>query len=224
VIGVLLALAAGFSTGERLDYDVRYGPVTIGALTLSVLAPDTVRGQECYHFRSELELSRSLSWLFWARYRMDSWCRESDMVTLRYHKRTREPRYRADWTADFDPGTGTVTYSDSGVRPLPDSSRDMVALWYYFRTIALDSGDTVRARAHVDRKDYELRAAVTGSKPVRTAAGLFDCRVLVPSAGTPLGTVWLSDDAERLPVVIRTRFGGITISASLRKASNEEER
>lgn len=211
-------------TGERLEYDVRYGPVIIGSLTLENLPPAVVSGEECHHFRADLELNRSFSWLFWAQYRLESWCRRSDFVTLRAYKRTREPRYRSEWAATFEPGRGMVTYSDSGARPLPDSSRDMLSLWYFFRAVMVGVGDTVRTNAHVDRRDYRLAATVTGVQQVRTAAGVFRCRVLSPNAGTPLGMVYLSDDAERLPVVIRTRFGGIPVSAYLRESANEEEK
>jgi len=219
---LLLALMAGFGPGERLEYDVRYGPIAIGSLTLSVLARDTVDGTECYHFRSGLELNPSLSWLFWAKYRMESWPRVSDFLTLRYRKSTWEPRYRTEWTALFDPTAATICYSDSGLRTLPDSSRDMLALWYYFRTLPVCPGETVHVNAHVDRKDYRLNVAVTGARRVRTPAGLFNCRVLSPNAGAPLGMVCLSDDEDRLPVVIRTRFGGASVSAVLRKVSTEE--
>jgi len=221
VFAVLLLVAGMVVPGETLEYDVRYGPVTLGRLVLETLAPDTVQGETCHHFRAELELSRSLSWLFWAEYRLESWARRTDLVTLRSSKRTREPNYRAEWSAEYFPARCSVRYSPDTSCFLPDSSRDMLTLWYLFRTLDLKPGDTVRARVHADRRNYQLSVAVTARRRVRTPAGLFNCWQLSPSAGSPLGTVMLSTDPDRVPVVIRARFGGMAVNAYLRRTAKE---
>jgi hypothetical protein len=224
VLPILAALAIAFASGERLDYGLRYGPVSIGTLTLRTLQPETVGTDGCWHFRADLELTRSFSWLFWANYRLETWCRASDMVTLRSYKRTREPHYRAEWTANYDPEQSTVAYSDGKDFSLEPGARDLLSTWYYFRTLALAPGDTVRTALHVDRRNYRLVAVARATKSVSTPAGVFDCIAVVPNAGGPLGTVYLSDDSERIPVSIRTRVGGMVVIASLRAVSSEEEK
>jgi hypothetical protein len=223
MLPILAALVIALVPGERLDYGLRYGPVSIGTLTLRVLQPDTVGTEECRHFRADLELTRSFSWLFWASYRLETWCRASNMVTLRSYKRTREPRYRAEWTADYDQELASVSYSDGLSRSVYPGSRDLLSTWYYFRTLPLAPGDTVRTALHVDRRDYELAAVVRATRPVTTPAGVFDCLAVVPSAGGPLGTVYLTDDEQRIPVSIRTRVGGLVVIAVLRSVSVEED-
>jgi len=223
VLSILAALAIAAVPGERLDYGLRYGPVNLGTLVLETLEPETVGTTECWHFRADLELTRSLSWLFWANYRLETWCRVSDMVTLRSYKRTRESNYRAEWQADFDPDRSLVRYSDGETIRVEPDARDLLSTWYYFRTLPLQSGDTVRAALHVDRRNYDLVAVARPAKTVSTPAGLFDCIAVVPNAGGPLGTVHLSDDAERIPVSIRTRVSGLVVSAYLRSVSYEEE-
>jgi len=224
VLSIFLALAVAFVPGERLDYGLRYGPVALGTLVLETLEPETVGTTECWHFRADLELMRSFSWLFWANYRLESWCRTSDMVTLRSYKRTREPNYRAEWSADFDLDHSDVRYSDGETIPVQPDVRDLLTTWYYFRTLPMLTGDTVRTALHVDRHNYQLVAVARAAKTVSTPAGVFDCIAVVPNAGGPLGTVYLSDDRERIPVSIRTRVGGLIVSAFLRSVSNEEER
>ncbi|MBN2465059.1 DUF3108 domain-containing protein [candidate division WOR-3 bacterium] len=223
MLPILAALAIAVVPGERLDYSVRYGPVSIGTLTLRTLEPETVGSAECWHFRADMELTRSFSWLFWADYRLETWCRVSDMSTLRSYKRTREPRYRAEWTASYDPEQATVSYSDGQVCSMELGSRDLLSTWYYFRALPLLAGDTVRTPLHVDRRNYRLVAAVQETRPVRTPAGVFDCVAIVPDAGGPLSTVYLTDDELRIPVSIRTRVGGLVVTAVLRSVSREEE-
>ncbi len=226
MLPILVALAIAAVPGERLDYGLRYGPVSIGTLTLRTLQPETVGTDECWHFRADLELTRSFSWFFWADYRLETWCRVSDMVTLRSYKRTREPRYRAEWNAIYDPERLTADYAD-GRRfasfPIDSGARDLLSTWYYFRTLPLVPGDTVKTALHVDRRNYQLVAVARATKRVTTPAGTFDCVAVVPNAGGPLGTVYLTDDALRIPVSIRTRVGGLVVIAVLRSVSQEEE-
>ena len=223
MLPILAAFAIAMVPGERLDYGLRYGPVSIGRLTLETLQPETIGTDECWHFRVDLELTRSFSWLFWANYRLETWCRVSDMVTLRSYKRTREPRYRAEWTANYDTEQSLVGYSDGETLSVDHGVRDLLSTWYFFRSLSLAPGDTVRTALHVDRRNYRLVAVARASKPVSTPAGVFDCVAVVPSTGGPLGTVYLNDDAERTPVSIRTRVGGLVVSAFLRSISSEEE-
>ena len=223
MLSILLALTIAAVPGERLDYGLRYGPVNLGTLVLETLEPETVGTDECWHFQADLELTRSFSWLFWASYRLETWCRVSDMVTLRSYRRTREPNYRAEWTADFDPGQSLVSYSDGKTVSIESDARDLLSTWYYFRTLSLVPGDTVRTPLHVDRRNYRLVAVARPAKTVRTPAGVFDCIAVVPNAGGPLGTVYQTDDDERIPVTIRTRVGGLVVSAHLRSVSYEEE-
>ncbi len=224
MLSAVFVLCVAVFPGERLDYDVRYGPVALGRLTLETLEPETVSGTECYHFGAELELTRSISWLFWAEYRLESWCRTRDMVTLRSYKRTREPNYRAEWTADYDPERSLARYSDGESLATGETARDLLTTWYYLRAIPLKPGDAVKLAIHVDRRNYQLSAVVGQSKLVTTAAGRFDCLAVTPRTSGPVGTVYLSDDSERLPVLIRTRVGGLVVTARLRHVSHEEER
>jgi hypothetical protein len=219
---LLVFLLLCWAPGEELEYDVRYGPLSLGTLELTVAEPESIGGTLCHHLRADLVLSRSFSWLFSARYRLESWCRDSDMVTLRSYKRTREPNYRAEWTADYDASGLQVRYSDGQVVPLKGRPRDLLTTWYYLRTLQLETGDTVRAALHVDRKNYALTAVAGRRRQVRTPSGDYDCIAVSPNAGTPLGTVYLSDDPDRLPAVIRTRVGGLVVAAYLREAASEE--
>lgn len=223
MITILLALVTVVTPGERLEYDVRYGPIAVGSLVLETLAPDTIDSVPCYHFRADLEITHSISWLFWANYRLESWVRTSDFVTLRSYKRTREPRYKSAWTARYVPEAGQVYYTDGASFALPDSARDMLTLWYYLRYQAINNGETLRVNVHDARKDYRLAATAGTAKRVSVPAGVFDCIAVIPKAGTPLGSVYLSDDEERLPVVLRTRISGLAVSAFLRRVSGEEE-
>jgi hypothetical protein len=220
---VLCALMA-FPVGERLVYKVKYGPLTAGSLTLEVAGVEEVAGESCYHLVSHLVSNPSYSSLFFLSDMIESWCRTSDFVTLRTHKAVHEGKYRDDVTVDFDYGSNTADYSDSTHCHIHSDSRDMLSLWYYFRTAGLEPGDTLSTWSHVDKKNYSVSVSAGDEEHVSTRAGEFDCLVIDLNSSGPAasGRVYLSDDDESLPVIIRTRLPLGYVTASLSERDERE--
>lgn len=218
VLQLLLVANTVFRPGERLEYDIRYGPVVLGNLDLRVLHSETIAGVECRHMYASLELTGTLGWIFWARYTFESWATSDSLVTLRSHKHTSETNYYGAWTADFDRKAGIARYTDGSEYTVPHTCRDLLTLWYWFRTCSLLPGLKVTADAHVDKKNYRVQATITRQTAVRTPAGTFDCIVLTPTTTGPLGTVFLANRPDRIPVVIRTRIAGLPVSAVLKRS------
>ncbi|MEO0069298.1 MAG: DUF3108 domain-containing protein [candidate division WOR-3 bacterium] len=201
------------AAGCRLEYEIKYGPMVLGSMVLEELPAETLAEIECYHFRAQLQFDGPLSFLFWANYFIESWCEKKNMLTVRSYKKTIEKNYRAEWSAIYEPGV--VSYSDGSSYPLPDSARDMLTLWFFLRTLNWEGGKEKVLYAHIDRRNWQVSFALKGKQIVRTPAGKFHCLVVAPRTSGPLGTVFISDDARRLPVVIRTRVGGFPITAYL---------
>lgn len=235
MVAVLLLLVAGLAPGERLEYDVKFGPFTLGQLVLETLEPDTVMDAPCHHFRSTLGLD--LGFVFKAEYEIESWSRIEDMVTMRSAKTTRESRFRGEWTADFDYDSNRVFYSNGDIYLLRQpEARDLLTLWHWFRSLALDTGEMVPVYAHTDRREYDTWFRATRWTDVSTPAGTFQSLELVTEDKTPLGAVYLADASvvqggypvsseawdeafiDRVPVLIKTNVGGMEVSAFLRSA------
>lgn len=212
-----LLVSLSFVVQERLEYDIKYGPVVLGSMVLERLGQESLEGRECEHLRAEVEIDEHLSWLFWARYRFESWCETDNWLTVRSEKRTREKNYCSEMSAIFDQKGKVARYQDGKELVLPDSCRDMLTLWFYLRTIVWGEGKPVVVNSHIDRRNWQVRFITSGKQRVRTRAGDFDCLIVSPTVTGPLGTVFISQDKERLPVVIRTRAGALTVSAYLRK-------
>lgn len=187
--------------------------MVLGSMMLEELPVDTLAGIECYHLRAQLQLGGPFSFLFWANYLLESWCEKKGMLTRRSYKKTKEKNYQAEWSASYQPGV--VSYSDGRSYPLPDSARDMLTLWFFLRTLNWQGGKEKVLYAHIDRCNWQVSFALKGKQTVRTPAGEFNCLVVTPRTSGPLGTVFISDDERRLPVVIRTRVGGFPVTAYL---------
>ena len=220
---LMLCALMAFSVGEKLTYKVKYGPLTAATLTLEVMGTDKVGGESCYHLVSHLVSNPTYSHLFFFDDIMESWCRTSDFVTLRVHKDSRGAKSHTDVTTDFDYATNTASYSDSTQCHIHPDSRDMLSLWYYFRVVGMEMGDTLNLWSHWDKKNYSVSASADDQQHVSTPAGEFDCLVIDMNSSSPaaVGTVYLSNDEESLPVIIRTRLplGYVTLSLTGRDAN-----
>lgn len=213
---ILCALMA-FPVGEKLTYKVKYGPLTAGSLTLEVMGIETVAGESCYHLVSHMFSNPAYSSLFYLNDTFESWCRTSDFVTMRSRKESRQVKSSTDVTADFDYATNTASYSDSTQCHVHADSRDMLSLWYYFRVAGIELGDTLNLWTHWDKKNYTVWASADGKQHVSTRAGEFDCLAIDMNSSSPaaVGKVYLSNDEESLPVIIRARMPLGYMTASL---------
>ncbi|MEO0020240.1 MAG: DUF3108 domain-containing protein [candidate division WOR-3 bacterium] len=212
-----LFLIISLAPQERLEYDIKYGPVVLGSMVLERLGPESLDGKRYERLRAEVEIDEHLSWIFWAKYKFESWCDADNWLTSRSSKWTREKNYEANWSATFDQENKLARYDDGKEIVLPDSCRDMLTLWFYLRRVNWYQGETLVINSHIDRRNWQVRFITSGKQRVRTKAGEFDCLIVSPATTGPLGTVFISEDKQRLPVVIRTRAGGLTVSAYLRK-------
>jgi hypothetical protein len=214
---LMLALLMTMSVGEKLSYRVKYGPLSAGTLTLEVAGIEEVAGESCYHLVSRLRSNPSYSSLFTLNDRIESYARTSDFVTLRTVKDVHESNYHKEITADFDYASNIVTYSDTTSMVLEGECRDLVSFWYYCRSRALAPGDDFEVLSHVDKRNYVVAVNVTGRETVQTRLGSYPCLVIQMASSGPAGSgvIYLSDDDEGLPVIIKTRLPVGYITATL---------
>ncbi|MEO0108678.1 MAG: DUF3108 domain-containing protein, partial [candidate division WOR-3 bacterium] len=163
---LLLSLVVALPIGERLTYRVKYGPLSAGTLTLALVGIEELRGESCYHLISHLRSNPAYATLFSLNDSIESWTRISDFVTLRTRKHVREGSYECELVADFDPVAGQVSYSDSEQMTTAHDARDLLSLWYYFRTLDLSVGDDFWVTCHVDKKTYDALVSVAGRETV----------------------------------------------------------
>ena len=109
-----------------------------------------------------------------------------------------------------------------GKPELPSGARDVLAAMYYTRTLPLKVGDSVRMPTHDNKKSYPIVIEVLGEDTVETPLGKFRCWVVEPKLETPglfnrTGSlkVWLTQDADRTPVLMQSEVKVGAISAVL---------
>lgn len=213
-----------YGPGERLVFSIDYGPVNAGEGVLEVLGLIESGGRQCYLIESRASSNRFFSAFYMVRDRVVSHIDVQHLYSRYFAKRLREGDYRKNVEIRFDPDSGKAYYADGRVFDTTPGIHDVLSAFYYVRTLPLETGSTTAVMTHDSRKNYDLQVIVHGRERVKVPAGVFDCVVVEPIIlGDGLFqhegklTVWLSDDAYKMPVLMKTKVKVGSIDASLKE-------
>lgn len=213
-----------FGVGERLKFEIKYGFISAGTATLGIPETVTERGYECYRIVSLAESNSFFSAFFTVRDVAESYLDTRELVPRRFEKRLREGGFRAHDIVLFDHDRHVALYPKRGDRLVPISvgAQDILSSLYYVRMMDLTVGRSTFIDNHADRKNYPLEIKVLRKERVEVPVGRFDCLVVEPvMRGAGLFshqgrlTVWLTDDAARIPVLMKSKIMVGSISAVL---------
>lgn len=205
-----------FAAGEHAVYEVRLG-VPIGTGTLSVTGIQRVQGEPAYHTVMTL---RGGTFFYRVDDRYESWIDTDGLFSRRFHQNLREGGYRRNRTYDFYPEQRTWRRQDGETGTLPTSEPlDDLSFLYVARTLPLEVGETYRLPRYFKADGNPVELRVLRRETVRVPAGTFRTIVVRPVIrtdgmfGEGRAEVHFSDDAHRIPVLIRT--AGIPIGGDL---------
>jgi len=225
-----------YRDGERLIYDVTWMGIKAGQATLEIRGMVQLNGQRAIHVVTTAQSTPLISKIYRVDDRSESYVGLDPMRTLRFEKHLREGRYRHDSRTDFDHHSGVATfrYLDFGPVPkgisrleeaekygkyvtqefpLSPGALDELSVLYYVRTLPLVDGNTVRAKVFASKKNWDLEVKVLGRETLDTVLGRYETLVVEPllkfegifqQKGRML--VWLTDDAERIPVQMKSEI------------------
>jgi uncharacterized protein DUF3108 len=216
------AAAYPFGVGEKLSYSAKLGMLTLGSGTLEVAEMDTVRGVESFRLRFRLEgktMFYSLDDV------LESWIGTSDLTSRRFVQDFVENDKPTRRHYEIFPDSGFyVERGKDGKQETPADPLDDAAFFYFVRVTPLEVG----RKYTYDRYFRKEKNPVTIEVLKRERMDLPDgskvqCLVLHPVIDTKglfskrsETRIWLTDDARRLPVQIRTKFPFGTITLRLK--------
>ena len=199
-----------FRAGEDLSFRVRstrFGQ--IGSASMRVQGPEQVRGVPvlglCFDFSGRVLLARISD-------HTRSWIDPSAMAAYRYSKEESSPLASHREAVEifpaerrWQPAEGTPGSSPTDV-PL-----DELSFLYFIRTLPLGEGDTYAFDRHFDPARNPVHVRVVNRAVVTVPAGTFNTvqvemrvKPVRRLGGSGLLTMYLTDDARRIPVRIET--------------------
>jgi hypothetical protein len=209
--------------GESLEFQIRYGSMPAGHARLHVESCEGPGG-ELYRITSVARSNDFISIFFEVDDRVVT---EVDAVTFqtrRFEKDLREGPFEKHVVFTCDP-EGVVRSGEKCLYAKP-GTRDVLSALYYVRGKDLEVGEELDIETFDNGKIYSARVKVIGEERVSTPAGDFDCLVIEPEveegifSKTGRLVIWVTDDALKMPVLIKSKVSVGSFVAELVSASH----
>ena len=211
-----------FVVGEKLSYSAKLGMLTLGSATLEVASIDTVRGVESLRLRFRLKGKTAFYALDDV---LESWVGISDMRSRRFVQDFEENGKSTDRRFEIYPDSGF--YREHGrdtAWSTPAEPLDDAAFFYFVRVTPLEVGRKYSYDRYFRKEKNPVTIEVLKRENLELPDGTkVQCLVLHPTIDTrglfskrSVTRIWLTDDARRLPVQIRTKFPFGTITLRLK--------
>ena len=205
-----------FRSGEVLNYKVYYtwGGAYVGAgeakftATLSQLEQKPV-----WHVQGEGHTYASYDWFFKVRDLYESYIDTSTGLPLKFVRKIHEGGHRLFYQALFNSSMHRVVSQD-GVYTIPDCTQDVLSAIYAARNIDFNryrSGDKIPLNLFLDNQVYPVYIRYLGREKLTTKFGTFQTIKFKPLLiegtifkGGEKMEVWVSDDQNRIPLMVNT--------------------
>jgi hypothetical protein len=221
--GILLLPAAmgrarplPFGPGEKLVYEVRWEQVPVAQVRLEVRPFGKIQGEQAFHFAFRARTYSALDILYRVDGRIEAFTNLDVTRSLRLVKDMHEGRSRRVFRVDFDWQQAMATYVSGGGRErrlaLPEGTLDLLSIVYYARSLALEEGLIVSRPLCSGKKTLVVSARMEGRESILVGGQLRPAFRIAPDvrrAGQifkkskkPKLLLWISDDAERIPLKV----------------------
>ena len=227
---------APWMKGERLEFDLCWGPITAGSASLEVKPVKDGKTE----FLTFATGNKTINKIYPVNDTIYTRVRNKGLMTEVFRKRLHEGTFHNTSVIRFDrkgekAWLSDTVFTDMKTRKVKRSADTAVAIkgmehsimsaFYYVRTMPLTVGDTSRFSAVSGKKRYELKVLVHGREKVESVLGEVPCIKVEPvldgdgifnSKGRIF--IWLTDDDRRIPVLMQCEIALGSIKAKLTKA------
>lgn len=213
-----------FSVGETFEYTGKLGMLTLGSASMSVVRLDTIRGVESFVFQFRLQAS---TFVFKMDDVMHSWTGTADMVSRRFHQDFDEDGKIRRRFYEIFPDSGFFTERERKEKaPTVAQPLDDAGFFYFIRTTPLEVGRSYSFDRYFKKATNPVTIRVVKREGCELPDGSkLQCLVLHPVIGSDRNgmfspradaRIWLTDDARRIPVQIRSKLGFGTVTLKIK--------
>ncbi len=211
-----------FAVGEKLTYQIFWGPFIVGRATLEVAGIDPVDSHNCYHLVAKAKTSGLANLLFPVDSTAESWLDCDGLFARQYREdRTEGKHHRSGETHyNYAHNETVITNHLNGKEKhlsLDQHVQDVISSLYVVRTrkLMLNSEQTFMINAGTTNYNVTVRPDVRKSMWVRPVGDIQALRIEpiptlnIISANKGRMWFWLSDDVRRLPLLVNSelKFG-----------------
>jgi Protein of unknown function (DUF3108) len=225
-----------FEVGETFVYSVSWKIFDAGIATMRLAEKTGFQNEEVYRVTATARSVGILSRAFQVLDVFESHFQVKELCSRRITKNIQEGSRRRETVLVFDPKTRQARLEEKDLNQpdlpvkrsessIPFCVEDVISALYVIRTKTLKVGEQVNFPVNDGGKTYDVSVEVQATEEIRTPAGTFQTLRLEPRVFEGLFRkkgrmfIWLTDDAEKMPVQVKARINIGTITASLTRVS-----
>lgn len=237
---ILLSLSLGafavpFRDGEKLVFDVRYGVVSAGEAILEAKSA-VYQNRPVWHLSTQARTYPFFDVFFKVRDTVESWWDKDSLLPHKFSKNLQEGTYRQRRIHLFNHGTKKTTYQKWSFKnkrfndeelDIPSFTQDVLSAFYHVRNQDLIPGRRISLNITSDGRSVDTDIVVHRREKVKSIFGTIQCLVIEPKLkGEAVFkqsgkiTIWVTDDAYKIPVKLESAVTFGSFIATLKTASN----
>jgi hypothetical protein len=210
-------LPVPFVVGERLVYDVKFGPLKVGTGSMEIMGVEQIRGRDTWHAKFRV---KGGTFFYKVNDTYESWIDTAHVHSLRYKQDINEGRYDRERLYEFYPDRKVYTENDKPEQPMVADPLDDASFLYFIRTVPLEIGQTYEFERYFKPDRNPVRIKVLRRERVSVPAGTFQAIVIQPMihnaklfSDNGKAEIWLAEDSTRMMVQMKSNlsFGSLNL-------------
>ena len=220
-----------FQPGEKITFTVFYNVIGMYINAGTAIFTTNVtkhKNINAYHVVAEGVTNKKYDWIFKVRDRYES-VFDEDFNSLKFSRDVHEGKISFSEEVVFNNDNNTAVSSNK-IYKVPPSVMDVLNSIYYARNIDYDSykvGDKISFSMFLDREVYNMYIRYLGKEEIKTKYGKFKAIKLKPLLlkgsmfdGGESMTMWVTDDANHIPVRIESDISVGKVKVDLMEYAN----
>ena len=221
-----------FQNGENITLIIFYNAlglyVNAGTANFTV-TQEKLANKPVYHITGTGTSNSSYDWIFKVRDRYETFIDTGTLRPYKFIRNVQEGSYKKYENVTFNP-TANAALTTDGVYKVPDCVQDVISAVFYARNIDFDKykkGDKINFSMFIDNEIYNMYIRYMGKETVKTQYGKFRAIKFMPLLvkgslfeGGEKMTVWVSDDANKIPLRIESPIVVGSIKADMMSYRN----
>jgi hypothetical protein len=213
-----------YAVGEELVFRATFGVLPAGSARMRVEGIETVRGRAAYHVVFAVDGGIPF---FRVHDRYESWIDVQTLSSLRHKQVISEGRYHRNTTYEIFPERSEYQKNDEAPQPSVSDPLDDGSFIYAVRAAGIRAGETRRDDRYFQPDRNPVVLTGLREDTVTVGAGTFATTVVRPTIKTSGifsengdAQVWFSNDGQRIPVLVKTRFAKFSLTLNLQSVTS----
>jgi hypothetical protein len=230
--GVSDTNTTAFTYGEKIVYTVKYNMyfnINVGEVNFEIKpTPQKIAGMDCFQIVGLGSTYGFYDPFYRVRDHYESYVDSKTLLPVVFIRNVNEGGYKLKEYVIFNHQNNTAK-STKRTQKIPHATQDVLSSLYYARTFDYDNakpGQNFMLHTFIDDSAYYLGVKYVGKETIKTDAGKFRCIKLKPLLivdrlfkSEDDMTLWVTDDENRIPVMIESGISVGKIKAELKSYS-----